>query len=67
MGMRLFEGLGWVDRQTLSVVRTNDLVEAVKRVALVAERNTPVRLRFSEGQVAVEAGTGASCNSKRVA
>jgi DNA polymerase III subunit beta len=34
------------------------LVEAVKRVALVAERNTPVRLRFSDGQVAIEAGTG---------
>ena len=32
--------------------------EAVKRVALVAERNTPVRLRFSEGQVAIEAGAG---------
>ncbi|HET6967563.1 MAG TPA: DNA polymerase III subunit beta, partial [Ornithinibacter sp.] len=44
--------------ETDSVVRTADLVEAVKRVALVAERNTPVRLRFSEGQVAIEAGTG---------
>ncbi len=44
--------------ETESVVRTADLVEAVKRVALVAERNTPVRLRFSEGQVAIEAGTG---------
>ena len=43
---------------TESVVKTADLVEAVKRVALVAERNTPVRLRFSEGQVAIEAGTG---------
>ena len=44
--------------ETESVVRTSDLVEAVKRVALVAERTTPVRLRFSEGQVAIEAGTG---------
>ena len=44
--------------ETESVIRTADLVEAVKRVALVAERNTPVRLRFSEGQVAIEAGTG---------
>ena len=44
--------------ETEAVVRTADLVEAVKRVALVAERNTPVRLRFSEGQVAIEAGTG---------
>jgi DNA polymerase-3 subunit beta len=44
--------------ETEAVVRTGDLVEAVKRVALVAERNTPVRLRFAEGQVAIEAGTG---------
>lgn len=44
--------------ETESVVATADLVEAVKRVALVAERNTPVRLRFTEGQVAIEAGTG---------
>ena len=41
-----------------AVVRTSDLVEAVRRVALVAERNTPVRLRFTDGQVAIEAGTG---------
>lgn len=32
--------------------------EAVKRVALVAERNTAVRLSFSEGQLLLEAGTG---------
>ena len=32
--------------------------DAVKRVALVAERNTPVRLTFSDGQVLLEAGTG---------
>lgn len=43
---------------TESVINTAELVEAVKRVALVAERNTPVRLRFTEGQVAIEAGTG---------
>jgi len=43
---------------TESVIETTALVEAVKRVALVAERNTPVRLRFSEGQVVIEAGTG---------
>ena len=43
---------------TVSVVDTQALVEAVRRVALVAERNTPVRLRFTDGQVAIEAGTG---------
>jgi len=32
--------------------------EAVKRVALVAERNTALRLSFSPGQVVLEAGTG---------
>jgi DNA polymerase-3 subunit beta len=43
---------------TEAVVETGALVEAVKRVALVAERNTPVRLRFTDGQVAIDAGTG---------
>ena len=32
------------------------LTEVVKRVALVAERTTPVRLSFAEGEVVVEAG-----------
>ena len=32
------------------------LVEAVKRVALVADRNAPVRLEFGEGSVALSAG-----------
>jgi DNA polymerase III subunit beta len=43
---------------TIAVVDTARLTEAVKRVSLVAERNTPVRLRFAEAQVAIEAGTG---------
>ena len=34
------------------------LSESVRRVALVAERNTPVRLSFSTGQLMLEAGTG---------
>ncbi|HLX49795.1 MAG TPA: DNA polymerase III subunit beta [Streptosporangiaceae bacterium] len=34
------------------------LAESVKRVALVAERNTPVRLSFTGGQLLLEAGTG---------
>jgi DNA polymerase III subunit beta len=34
------------------------LAEAVKRVALVAERNTAVRLAFAPGQLVLEAGTG---------
>lgn len=43
---------------TEAIVETAAFIEAVKRVALVAERNTPVRLRFEDGQVAIEAGTG---------
>lgn len=39
-----------------AVVETAPLVEAVKRVALVAERNAPVRLRFTDGQLSIEAG-----------
>jgi DNA polymerase-3 subunit beta len=41
-----------------AVVATQALVEATRRVALVAERNTPIRLSFSEGQVLLDAGQG---------
>ncbi|MFE3461434.1 DNA polymerase III subunit beta [Nocardiopsis aegyptia] len=34
------------------------LSEAVKRVALVADRNTPLRLAFAPGEVVLEAGSG---------
>ena len=39
-------------------VDTAALIEAVKRVALVAERNTPVRLSFEGDEVTLRAGTG---------
>jgi DNA polymerase-3 subunit beta len=39
-------------------IETAHLVEAVKRVALVAERNAPVRLTFSEDTVTLDAGSG---------
>ncbi|WP_395106564.1 DNA polymerase III subunit beta [Actinomadura sp. SCN-SB] len=42
----------------LAEVQTAPFIEAVKRVSLVAERNTPVRLSFSQGEVVLEAGTG---------
>ncbi len=41
-----------------AVVATHALIEAAKRVALVAERNTPIRLAFSAGQVVLDAGQG---------
>jgi DNA polymerase III subunit beta len=42
------------------------LSESVKRVALVAERNTPVRLSFSSGQLTLEAGTGDEAQAEEV-
>ncbi|WP_149203411.1 DNA polymerase III subunit beta [Actinotalea subterranea] len=41
-----------------AVVSTHALTDAAKRVALVAERNTPIRLAFTEGQVVLDAGQG---------
>ena len=45
---------------------TGLLVEAVKRVALVAERNTAVRLAFSSGQLVLEAGTGDEAQAEEI-
>ncbi|MCX5161467.1 DNA polymerase III subunit beta [Streptomyces sp. NBC_00264] len=42
---------------SVAVIVTAPFVEAVKRVALVAERNTPVRLSFEQGVLILEAGS----------
>lgn len=39
-----------------ATVKTSDLIEATRRVALVAERNSSVRLAFAEGEVTLDAG-----------
>lgn len=39
-----------------AVVKTTELIEATRRVALVTERNSAVRLAFSEGEVTLDAG-----------
>ncbi len=39
-----------------ATVRTADLIEATRRVALVAERNSSVRLAFADGEVTLDAG-----------
>lgn len=45
------------DSSTITaVVSTSELIEATRRVALVAERNAAVRLAFSEGEVVLDAG-----------
>ena len=46
------------DQTTIARVDRATLVEAVKRVSLVAERNTAVQLAFSEGLLTLDAGSG---------
>lgn len=43
---------------TVARVDTAALTEAVKRVSLVAERSSAVRMQFSEQELVLEAGTG---------
>ncbi|CAB4879041.1 unannotated protein [freshwater metagenome] len=43
---------------TVATVETSALIDAVKRVSLVAERNTPVRLNFDGSEVVLRAGAG---------
>ncbi|WP_166347899.1 DNA polymerase III subunit beta [Phytoactinopolyspora limicola] len=43
---------------TVAKIEIDALIDSVKRVALVAERNTPVRLAFDDNQVVLEAGSG---------
>jgi DNA polymerase III subunit beta len=45
------------DSAAHALLETAGFVEAVKRVSLVAPRNTPVRLTFTDDQVTLEAGT----------
>ena len=47
-----------VESPASALVTANHLVEAVKRVALVAPRSSPIRLSFAAGEVVLEAGGG---------
>jgi DNA polymerase III subunit beta len=51
---------------TTAELSTGLLTEAVKRVALVADRNTAVRLAFTPGQLVLEAGTGEEAQAVEV-
>jgi DNA polymerase-3 subunit beta len=46
------------EHQTVARVDKGSLIESVKRVALVAERNTAVQLAFSDGVLTLDAGSG---------
>lgn len=46
------------EHQTVAIVDKAALIESVKRVALVAERNTAVQLAFSDSMLILDAGSG---------
>ncbi|MBI1352058.1 MAG: DNA polymerase III subunit beta [Actinomycetales bacterium] len=46
------------ESSAVATVETSSLADAVKRVALVAERNTPVRLLFEGSELTLRAGAG---------
>jgi DNA polymerase-3 subunit beta len=43
---------------TTAIVDRKELIDSVKRVALVAERNTAVQMAFADGQLTLDAGSG---------
>ncbi|MDE0973975.1 MAG: DNA polymerase III subunit beta [Candidatus Nanopelagicales bacterium] len=54
------------ESSTTAVVDTIELVNAVKRVALVAERNTPIRMHFTHGEINMRAGSGDDAQANEV-
>ena len=46
------------ERLTIAKLDKGELVEALKRVSLVAERNTAVQLAFKDGVLTLDAGSG---------
>src|SRR5699024_9325079 len=53
-------------RYITATVATGGFNASVKRDVMVVERNTPVRLSFTEGQVALEAGAGDDAQASEV-
>lgn len=51
---------------TTAKVSREELIETVKRVALVAERNTAVQLKFTDGQLVLDAGSGDEAQATEV-
>src|SRR5699024_4886456 len=49
-----------------AVINTQELVEAVGRVALVVDRDAALRFSFSEGQVSLEAAGSESAKAQEV-
>jgi DNA polymerase-3 subunit beta len=53
-----YQSLWPKETSSVAEIETAPFAEAVKRVGLVAEKNTPVRLSFRQGEVVLEAGSG---------
>jgi DNA polymerase-3 subunit beta len=53
-----YQSLWPKETSAVAEVETGPFAEAVKRVGLVAEKNTPVRLSFRQDEVVLEAGSG---------
>lgn len=53
-----FRSLFPTEFSAIAAIQTQPFLEALKRVSLVAERNTPVRLSFEQGVLTLEAGSG---------
>jgi len=54
------------ESSTRATIDTQELMNAVKRVALVAERNTPIRMTFSGSELSLRAGTGEDAQANEV-
>jgi DNA polymerase III subunit beta len=54
------------ESSAIAAVETTMLIDAVKRVALVAERNTPVRLAFEGAELTLRAGAGEDAQAVEV-
>jgi DNA polymerase-3 subunit beta len=50
----------------IATVDTASLIDSVKRVALVAEKNTPVKLTFEGSELTLRAGTGEDAKAEEV-
>ncbi|WP_329583661.1 DNA polymerase III subunit beta [Streptomyces sp. NBC_01361] len=51
-----YQSLWPTEFEATAIVNSGDLTAAVKRVALVAERNQPIHLHFSQGALSLTAG-----------
>ncbi len=54
------------ESSTIVTLNTQALADSVKRVALVADRNSPVRCSFQDGEVVLTAGAGDDPSAREV-